>query len=249
MKKFIVLLLTLMMIALCAAPTLAEDPADPPLLLEGKNVSFLGDSITTFAGYSNNPDYNAKMKDNYVYYFGTNYITDVNDTWWMQVVNKTGAELLVNNSWSGDQVVQKGVLRAKLLHNNEGTPPDIIVIYLGINDCTWGIDLKRFQYGYQRMIKNAQAAYPDADIFLCTLLYTPAMNAGQSPDTVTDYNAVIVKSAEELGCTVIDLYNDSGITPKNYSQYMGDRVLHPNKKGMTLIGDCVIHTLSEYYQK
>ena len=163
------------------------------------------------------------------------------------MIDQTGATLLVNNSWSGDQVIQKGVLRAKKLHNNDGVNPDIIIVYMGMNDYTWGVEEQRFAYGYGRMIQNAQAAYPEADIFVCTLLTTTAMNVDRAPETVSMYNRVIKEKAAELGCHVVDLFENSGITAENFGDYMGDKVLHPNDEGMMLIANCVLQTLNEYY--
>ena len=84
--------------------------------LGGKRISILGDSISTFPGYSNNPEYNSSIGGNALWYKGDNYITDVNETWWMQTINRTGMILNVNNSWSGDTVTGRGVARA--LHPN-----------------------------------------------------------------------------------------------------------------------------------
>ena len=52
----------------------------------------------------------------------------------MQTISRTGMELVVNNSWSGDTVSGRGVSRALQLHNNANRAPDIIAVYLGIND-------------------------------------------------------------------------------------------------------------------
>ena len=75
------------------------------------------------------------------------------------------------------------------------------------------------------------------------------MNVERAPDTVSMYNRVIREKAEELGCHVVDLFENSGITAENFGEYMGDKVLHPNDEGMALIASCVLHALNEYYQK
>ena len=65
--------------------------------LQGKTVSILGDSISTFEGY---------IPEGYLAYYPGNDMTldDVNDTWWMKMLQNTGMELLVNGSWSGSLV-------------------------------------------------------------------------------------------------------------------------------------------------
>ena len=63
----------------------------------GKKFAFIGDSISTYQDY---------IPDGYdcFYPYPTADVNDVNFTWWMQVVNKLGAGLFVNNSYSGSCV-------------------------------------------------------------------------------------------------------------------------------------------------
>ena len=99
-----------------------------------KLISVLGDSISTFDGYT---------PPGGVYYgpsFGS--ITGVytpEDTWWMQVIRALDGALLANNSWSGSTVSMVGSLPAcspsrirKLAA--EGMTPDHILILAGLND-------------------------------------------------------------------------------------------------------------------
>ena len=58
------------------------------------NVFILGDSYSTYEGYI--PDGFSAF-----YPYPTADVSDVNMTWWMQVVNKMGGTLFVNNSYSG----------------------------------------------------------------------------------------------------------------------------------------------------
>ena len=116
-----------------------QQPVTLRSVLSGKNFSLIGDSISTYAGYSNNAaETNSTIGSNAVYYGNKNKTITVNDTWWMQTVNETGMNLLVNNSWSGDKVSELGINRATQLHDNTGsnagTTPDIIAVYIGIND-------------------------------------------------------------------------------------------------------------------
>lgn len=106
----------------------------------GKNFSILGDSISTLKGY--NPEGYS------VFYEGSNCeksgVNGIEDTWWGQVINYFGGELLVNNSWSGSQVAkvpnQFGLFpsgcsdeRTNGLHK-DGKYPDVIIVYIGTND-------------------------------------------------------------------------------------------------------------------
>ena len=120
----------------------AEKLAALKQLYEGKTVSVIGDSISTFQGYSNNTDYNSTIGGNAVYYGPNSNISSVEQTYWMKVINALDMELCVNNSWSAGRVFGKSaesyadsaVYRSIQLHNNEGITPDVILFFMGIND-------------------------------------------------------------------------------------------------------------------
>lgn len=219
--------------------------------LKGKKASFIGDSISTYQGYSNNVEYNPTIGNNAVYYKGNNRgFTDVNETWWMQVVNSTGMELLVNNSWSGDRVTKRGVERAKQLHNAKGEKPDVIVVYLGINDFRNAVTEGEFKTTYDRMIGGMKETYPEADLYLCTLVYTSNVsNPSVRPKNVEKFNAAIAEVAAKYEASVVDLYNGTGITWKNVKDHMADGTLHPNYLGMDMITECILAALGENYVK
>ena len=221
---------------------------DPLAALNGKSISILGDSISTFQGWSNNTSYNTTIGSNAVYYNGSrDGFASVSETWWMQTITETGLELVVNNSWSGDRVVERGISRAKQLHDNEGQEPDIIAVYLGINDFRTNITVDTFRVKYDEMISGLLQTYDAADVYLFTLLYTTNVNSGVVPADVVYFNEIIAETAERYGCSLVDLYNDTGITPENLASYMGDQVLHPNYAGMDLITDCFLATLKANY--
>lgn len=112
-------------------------------------ISILGDSISTYENYSNGnaaKTSNTTIKDYPAHYKNNRYGLPVEATWWMQTINEIGAELLVNNSYSGSKVYYPGssstslgyLNRATSLHDNTGDnagqKPDIIAVYLGTND-------------------------------------------------------------------------------------------------------------------
>ena len=116
-----------------------------------KKLSVFGDSITTYKGISNNPEYNNTLSSNVAYYWpelalyndaqdgkssGPIYSSDF--TYWGRMLNGLGMDLCVNNSYGGDNLgTGRFLTRAQNLHNNTGANPDLIVAYFGIND-TWG---------------------------------------------------------------------------------------------------------------
>ena len=257
------------------------------------NFSILGDSISTFDGYSSgtaSETTNSTISGNAVYYKGDNCgITDVNFTWWKQLANYTETNVLVNNAWSGDKVSSGGQTRCEQLHDdtgtNAGTNPDLIAVYLGINDYdrdlpsgsfesinwetlivddgdgtfTYGsastfaehyaIMIHKMTYKYNQKFYLQQNQITEsttkADIYLFT--HVPNGSNSRPISELQTYNDIIRKIANKFGCSVVDLYNDSGITATNYSAYMGDGSLHPNPTGMDMITDCFIEVLEENY--
>ncbi len=207
--------------------------------LTGLKFSILGDSISTFNGYSNNAAVNSTIGDNAVWYYGNNNdVTSVDQTWWKRVADTTGMEVLVNNSYSGDKVCVYGKTRATQLHNNEGETPDVIAVYLGTNDFANGCTLADFTTNYPAMIASITEKYPDADIYLLNLLYY-----GSSADGFCN---VIEDAAETYGCTYVDIRNDAGFTSSNLGSYMPDQYgVHPGSAGMELIANCVVDAMSK----
>lgn len=118
---------------------------------EGKYLSVIGDSISTFGDVSNNTSYNSTIGGNAVYYDAKmNRLPGWQYTYWGRVAAQTGMKLCVNNSWSGSRVYGKpdqnyadsALWRATELDNDNGTPadpaddikPDVILFYMGTND-------------------------------------------------------------------------------------------------------------------
>jgi len=114
---------------------------------KGKKVSIIGDSISTYNGFSNNAKFNSTMVNNIAYYYHSNNLESVDYTYWMRVINQLDMELCVPNGYSGSKVYdsiaqRRGPIRAIELHRDNGTPddksddvnPDIIFMYIGIND-------------------------------------------------------------------------------------------------------------------
>lgn len=238
------------------------DVADPSFTLKGKTISFLGDSITTYKGWSNNTGHNATLGKNATFYDST--WMGVNDTWWKQVLNELQLSLCVNNSCDAGRVTETndlpdGVVRASELARDNGTSPDVIVVYLGTNDLAADeedvpfdkdtvYDGIGFIQSYDDMIDEIRRTCPYANIFVCTLLPEGRNNE----EELLEYNEAIREIANDKGVTVIDLYADSGITRANYLQYVIDQgtlCVHPNEAGMDLITDTVVKALTEFYRR
>lgn len=96
--------------------------------LKDKKLSIMGDSISRFNGYI--PAGNAIFHPN-----GT--VTNVNQTSWQMLINETGMQLVINQSWSGSHL-SNGREVASMFCNPARYEslgiPDIILIFGGTND-------------------------------------------------------------------------------------------------------------------
>lgn len=223
--------------------------------LKGKNISILGDSISTWDSVSN--DYinsNSSIKDNLARYPQSDLdVSSVSETWWKQVIEHYDSNLLVNNSWRGTRVENSlessGYYRSVELHDdtglNSGTNPDIIFVFMGINDLGQRIESDSFANSYDAMLDRLTSKYKNADVFVFTLPHS-TYNDAYSNDTLRlAYNREIKKIANNYNCGVIDLANLKNYN-NNINLYANDG-LHPNSKGMKMIADLCIQTLDNYY--
>ena len=145
MKRALSFVLSLvLLIGLVPMQAFAVEGASEELnAFQGKKVSILSHSMSTYAGVSNSTAANSTIGNNDVYYTEGRHAVYLKDTWWQQTIDALDMELLVNNSWSGSCVFmpRKGEAsvgygdRAVNLHNDHtGEEPDLIFVYLGCND-------------------------------------------------------------------------------------------------------------------
>lgn len=159
----------------------------------GKQFSILGDSISTLEGY--NP------RNFKVFYAGEackrSGVAEMQDTWWGKVINFFGAELLVNNSWSGsrvtltpggtlDHLFPAGISDERTAGLHIGSvKPDVIIVNMGVNDWANGAavdffkdDCTIYDYytsfcgAYEDMLLKLKKNYPQSEIWCCTLCET-----------------------------------------------------------------------------
>ena len=226
--------------------------------LQGKKVSILGDSISTFTG-TMPADYN-------IYYPESGDIPNAGQTWWGQLLANTGMVLCrnassANTDVTGNSLALDGsapgcsIRRIVDLKGTDGSNPDVIIIYMGINDFARSRTLGSFTSpgvqtdgevmvftdAYDLMLQKIKALYPTASIYCCTLLErcdlngntgAPAVNL--NGDTVADFNTQIKAIAKAYGASVIDFYN-CGINYTNLSLFTVDGI-HPTWIGAGVLG-------------
>lgn len=230
---------------------------------KNKYFSFLGDSITTFYRYS--------VPNEAAFYDSDKSVAckifDASDTWWGAVLERLGAKLLVNDSFLGTTVCYSPEYlvesygcsdkRTSSLSKN-GVTPDVIVVFMGIND--WGAgfavkergnqtvksELQIFSVAYDRLIEKLQNNYPNAEIW-CLTLFKGSIYDGKRREftlnykktDICEYSQAIRTCAAKHGCRIIDLY-------KNCDYVDTIDGFHPDKKGMLKIADCVISLLDDF---
>ena len=240
--------------------------------LSGKNVSILGDSITTYEGYSDNNSYNSTLTPTLnIPYYTPSFcsLSGVNNTWWMRAVNDLNLNLLVNNSCGGLRAYcpdgPDGVERADNLHCDtgslSGTVPDIVFVYLGTNDVFVKNDVGNFgdiewsdliaeDGGTYAKPSNVVEAYAIILHKIKTLYDNPdvfCLNVLQNNSgSVTKINGEIAKVAEHFGASLVDISNESGIIQKTLSKFTLDTI-HPNETGMKLISYTLEHAMIAKY--
>ena len=219
-----------------------------------KKISILGDSISTFTGYTT-PD--GVFYD--LFCVAMAEMRGVDDTWWMRVIHELDGQLEVNNSFSSTTVCENFSCgnpiaeSARIMDAFHRSPnylpgcsdqrtaglgnPDMILVSMGTNDAGYGVDLGKFSRDYHLMLQKLKRNYPHAEIWCSTLLwsycikndcmdyYPPGASASLDP-----YNKVIREAAASEKCFLADLAAE-GV------EYAAIDIVHPHNEGMKTIAD------------
>ena len=267
-------------------------------VLAGKQVSILGDSISTYDGYSNEYEtQNSDIKKNGTHadddfteedhnYYGNRVaypnavqhdLSSANDTWWLRTINQIGANLCVNNSYSGGLITDNiTTYRSSQLHDNtkysdfkneknEGQDadiyPDIVAVYMGINDfnAKGNVEPSTFYAYYKRIVMNILKEYiaysPNLKVFVFTI---PPSSSGESnwakvqdenlyQQNLEKFNNKIRQIAEEIKNVELVDLFNYYNMSRMEAQAYANDSLHPNTAGMKLISDCFIDALYKNY--
>ena len=235
-----------------------------------KILSVLADSISSFSGVIPN-GYLAWYP---TYSHGT--ITQ-DDMWWQKLANDLGLQIGSICAWSGSKCsgdaasttnASAGCSDKRVADLSIGGIPDIIVVFIGINDFLRQIPIGDWDYttavpanertdifsvAYSLMISKIITNYPNAKVFCCTLLQE--FNGQENPSYpiinkggvyLHEYNNKIKEIANYYGCTIIDLHscgiNQANIKEMTFSSNTNEW-LHPTKEGQRLIYRKVKNTI------
>ena len=214
--------------------------------LEGKTVSILGDSISTFYadGSEMNSYYGGENQFFYPRYSTT--IKTVDKTWWYQLIKNNDLKLGVNNSWSGSCAIgtgsSAGASDGRINTIDDNGMPDIVIIFLGTNDVCSGYSVSKFEEAIRTMITKINKL-GSTQIFLTTLGYVNYKGSNYTNDNRLAYNNVLRKLASEYGCGIVPL--DEYLLDDTYMFYLEDS-LHYNAKGATLLSKIYEKSIKEF---
>ena len=247
--------------------------------LKGKNLSILGDSLSTWAGISNNDDYTDGLSLNASYYntyFSSSYFTNgYFDTYWGRLLKDYEMNLCVDNAWSGsycsphspiqradrDFPNEKGwynsnaYTRASNLANKNGTTPDIIIFYIGMNDVNATLPKDTFLKSYQDTLDVLKTNYPNAKVYCIN--QPDRTGCGEGNPTITDEILNTAKAYDEgiselllkeeySNFYLVDQYNFEELKGSVYRTHcVNDPCLniHLDSSGHALLEKCIIESI------
>ena len=198
-------------------------------------VSILGDSISTYRGISNDKEAHPSLARN-PYFYREPF--PLQETYWMRLIRSLGLTLCVNNAWSGGNLSGKedesaGVNRACALSRTDGTSPDLVIVFMGINDLGRNLPQEQFRRDYEHTLAILRAQYPQA--YLCCI-NLPDRDPVLSRRAEC-FNRIIDEAAKNAGerCFVADLFH----SPLRFDTYYLNTLdgLHPDPDGMRMIAE------------
>ena len=211
-----------------------------------KNVMIMGDSYSTFIGYI--------PKEYKSYYEGDpdckTGVYKVEQTWWHQLMNETGANLVLNNSWSGSTVCHTGYDNAdwsdtmsfacrldKLIDQgffNENQI-DTVFIFGGTNDCWAKVPMGEVMY--DGFTKQDLFSFLPAVYYVIKRYREVLPNANLVWIINTWLDAPIVEGIK----TACEYYGIKCLQLKNIDKIAA----HPSVQGMTDIKNEVLEFLKQ----
>jgi lysophospholipase L1-like esterase len=204
---------------------------------QGLRLSILGDSVSTYRGVSNDDTANASTRYNPCFYRDP---FPLEKTYWRLLADALGMTLCVNNSWSGGNLSGRdnpdaGVNRAAQLSRDDGTAPDVVVVFMGLNDLGRRVDVSVFAADYQKTLLTIREQHPHAWVCCVNL---PDRDPVMRQRTEA-FNAEIQRAVALAGerAFVADLF----ASRLNNDFYYNNTVdgLHPDEDGMRIIAEVV----------
>ena len=224
-------------------------------------MAVLGDSISTYSGYSeNDPSLQGA-------YYPTGNVTNVEFTWWKIVAEYLHASAISVSAISRSAFYDYEESAYPPMYDDDritrlgaNGEPDIVFVMAGTNDgfvnqteqLTYEYDVEALEAltnstmkGIALTIRKIQTAYPNARIVMLIPKFVDlaSMQTGYTNERVCKIAEYIKELSEMYGVyKVIDL-RQCGINLTNISSYMTDSIIHPNAKGMRYLAQYIISNL------
>mgnify|MGYP003289342326 CR=1 FL=1 len=164
-----------------------------------------------------------------------------------KLIKNNDLTLGINNSWSGScasgSIASAGVQDSRIDTLDDNGTPDIVIIYLGTNDCASAVEVSVFAEAIETIVAKVKALGV-SDIFITTLGYSAYDNGKYTDANKVLYNAEIRRIAGEQNCGIVPL--DDYIQDDSYMFYLGDN-LHYNAKGAELLSKIYEKSIKEYF--
>ncbi len=246
-------------------------------VLNGKTLSILGDSISTFGGVSNATSVNDTLGTNDVYYWDGSYNDaelswwlpiNLNQTWWKQTADYANMRVLVNNSNSGSSVTDirtnrvPGYIRCNQLHSNVGEVenPDIIAVFMGTNDylsncpCDESVNSSVYQMVKEDGFTPRATNFVEACTFMFDQIATKYQNAKVFVFTLPQMSEPNHTSRRNINKILGELATHYGAEMVQLADTALDDYnkytadgIHPNTKGMDIMTEQFIKALERVY--
>lgn len=213
------------------------------MILKGKRLSILGDSISSYKGISDDASANSTITGN-PYYYREPF--SVEQTYWKILLDSLGLTLCVNNSWSGGNLSGKehefsGLNRAKHLMRDDGTYPEFIIVFMGINDLGRGVSPEIFAADYEAALSTLKNLYGDIPV-CCVNIPDRDIRLKKRAEL---FNEAISNAAKKMGdgFFVADLFSSRLNNDFYYMNTMDG--LHPDPDGMKIIAEVIKKAIEE----
>ena len=159
-----------------------------------------------------------------------------------------GLSLCVNNSWSGGNLsgrldTDAGVNRARYLTRDDGTTPDLVIVFMGINDLGRRVDASVFAEDYERTLLTISDKHPEAHV-CCINIPDRDIFLKERAEIFNAAIETAVKAMSER-FFIADLYH-SRLRGDFYYMNTLDG-LHPDEDGMRIIAEIVIEAIKNHF--